>query len=104
MPQHVVVVDYDPVWEEAYEKESRIIRSILGENCVEIHHIGSTSVPCLAAKPIIDILVGVKSLEEADCTAEDFEKAGYEYLGGVGIPGILLLSQGRICDFGGGSR
>ncbi len=94
MPQHVVVVDYDPAWEEAYGKESRIIRSILGENCVEIHHIGSTSVPCLAAKPIIDILVGVKSLEEADCTAEDFEKVGYEYLGEFGIPGRRYLRKG----------
>ena len=66
MVQHVVVIDYNPAWEQAYEKEKKIVKDILKENCSEIHHIGSTSVKGLAAKTIIDILVGVKSLEKVD--------------------------------------
>ena len=94
MPQHIIVVDYDPAWEQAYQAEEQLIREILKENCVQIHHIGSTSVPGLAAKPIIDILVSVRSLEGTDGAAEAFGEAGYEYLGEFGIPGRRYLRKG----------
>ena len=94
MGQHVVVVDYMTAWEQAYEKEKKIVKDILKENCSEIHHIGSTSVKGLAAKTIIDILVGVKSLEKVDKIAEEFEKIGYEYMGEFGIKGRRYLRKG----------
>lgn len=74
MSQHITVVDYNPLWQEKYEKEARLIRKILADNCIAIYHIGSTSVKGLAAKPIIDIMVAVRSLEKVDNVAKDFKK------------------------------
>ena len=56
MAQHIVVVEYDPAWADMFKTEAMKIRNILGSNCVVVHHIGSTSVEGLAAKPIIDIM------------------------------------------------
>ena len=81
MAQHVVVREYSPVWREKYEEEAEKIREILGDNCLEIHHIGSTAVEGLKAKPIIDILPVVRDLGAVDARAGDFEELGYEYLG-----------------------
>ena len=55
----IVVVDHRPEWAQAYAREAERIAAILGDNLVSIHHIGSTSVPGLAAKPIIDILLSL---------------------------------------------
>ena len=64
MPQHIVVTEYCPAWKDVFEKEACLIRKILGENCLALYHIGSTAVPNLAAKPIIDMMPVVKDLEE----------------------------------------
>ena len=77
MSQHVTVTDYDPRWPQKYEEEKEKIRHILGEDLVAIYHIGSTSVPGLAAKPIIDIMAAVKSLDRADQAAGKFIQIGY---------------------------
>lgn len=95
MAQHIIVTDYDPRWPAEYEKESEKIKAILGENCVAIYHIGSTAVPGLAAKPIIDIMPVVRSLEKTDQKASEFEKEGYEYLGEFGIRGRRYLRKGQ---------
>ena len=87
MPQHIIVCDYQPAWQQAYRAEAQKIRAILGENLVCIHHIGSTAVPGLAAKPVIDILPVVRSLAQADAAAPAFAAIGYEYLGEFGIAG-----------------
>ena len=55
----------------------KIIKEILGENCIAIHHIGSTSIVGLDAKPIIDIMPVVESLDAVDAVASEFEKIGY---------------------------
>lgn len=94
MSQHITVVDYDPLWVKKYEEESLLIKDILSNNCIAIYHIGSTSVPELAAKPIIDIMAAVRSLEKVDCVAEEFSKIGYEYLGEFGIEGRRYLRKG----------
>lgn len=94
MAQHVVVTEYSPLWEKQFEEEAEKIREILGENCRAVYHIGSTSVEGLKAKPIIDIMPVVKSLEETDRRAGEFEKIGYEYLGEFGIPGRRYLRKG----------
>lgn len=94
MPQHIQVVDYDPAWPEKFKKEAERIRRILGDCCCEIYHIGSTSVPGLAAKPIIDIMPVVTDLGKADALASQFEASGYEYLGEFGIPGRRYLRKG----------
>ena len=94
MPQHVTVTDYDPRWPQKYEEEKEKIRHILGEDLVAIYHIGSTSVPGLAAKPIIDIMAAVKSLDRTDQKAGKFIQIGYEYLGEFGIAGRRYLRKG----------
>ncbi len=94
MSQHITVVDYNPLWVKKYEEESLHIKDILSDNCITIYHIGSTSVEGLAAKPIIDIMVAVRSLEKVDCVAEAFSKIGYEYLGEFGIEGRRYLRKG----------
>ena len=94
MAQHITVKDYDPAWRELYEREKALIADILQENLVAVYHIGSTSVPALAAKPVIDIMVAVKSLDAADGAAGAFEEAGYEYLGESGIAGRRYLRKG----------
>lgn len=94
MSQHITVADYNPLWIKKYEEEAVLIKEILADNCIAIYHIGSTSVPGLAAKPIIDIMAAVRSLEKVDCAAEAFSKIGYEYLGEFGIEGRRYLRKG----------
>ena len=81
MRQHVIVTKYNPAWSQMFENEAKIIKEILGENCIAIHHIGSTSIVGLDAKPIIDIMPVVESLDAVDAVASEFEKIGYVYMG-----------------------
>lgn len=94
MSQHIVVTDYSPAWKSDFENESRKIKNILKENCLAVHHIGSTAVDGLKAKPIIDIMPVVKYLTAVDAVADAFERIGYEYLGEFGIPGRRYLRKG----------
>ena len=94
MPQHITVVNYNPEWPSKYARERDSITGILKDNCISVYHIGSTSVPGLAAKPIIDIMAVVRSLERADTAAEKFSDLGYEYLGEFGIAGRRYLRKG----------
>ncbi len=94
MPQHITVLKYDPKWKQDYQDEQKKIEDILKENALVIYHIGSTSVPGLAAKPIIDIMVAVRSLEKVDAAADAFSALGYEFLGEFGIAGRRYLRKG----------
>ena len=94
MPQHITVTNYNPIWPSMFKEEAKRIRSILGRNCLALHHIGSTAVPGLVAKPIIDILPVVRNILEVDSVCEAFEHLGYEYLGEFGIPGRRYLRKG----------
>ncbi len=93
----VEVVPYDLEWTPRYEEESEVLKNILGPELVAIHHIGSTSVPRLAAKPIIDIMPVVKNIEKIDSLYPLFEKAGYECMGEFGIPGRRYFRKGGEC-------
>ncbi len=95
MAQHIVITEYNPLWTDMFEMEAIEIKKVLGENCVSIYHIGSTSVPGLAAKPIIDIMPVVCDLKAVDgIPSVAFEKIGYEYMGEFGIPGRRYLRKG----------
>jgi len=77
----IVVCDYDPTWVALFERERTQLSNVLGSRMTAIEHVGSTSVPGLAAKPIIDLLVGVKSLPEArSCCLEPLGALGYAYM------------------------
>lgn len=77
----IVLVDYDPRWPEMFSQEAETLRRILPPSLLlRVEHFGSTSVPGLAAKPIIDILVSVSSLEDARRDAVPaLEELGYSY-------------------------
>lgn len=83
----VYVVPYDPAWATEFDRESPRVASALGDNVVEIHHIGSTAIPGIYAKPIIDLLVGVRNLDAVDARGSAMADLGYEGLGEFGIPG-----------------
>ena len=80
-PTPIVIAGYDPSWPAMFEDESTIIRSVIGDNAVDIQHIGSTSVPGLAAKPIIDIIISVAAIDRArDLCVEPLSAVGYQYV------------------------
>lgn len=95
MAQHITVTEYSHTWPQLFETEARLIRQILGGNCLAVHHIGSTSVPGLAAKPIIDIMPVVKDIGAVDNLAAEFQRNDYEYLGEFGIADRRYLRKGR---------
>ena len=73
----VAIVEYDPTWPQQFEELAAGLRRHLGDGAVGIDHIGSTAVPGLAAKDVIDLQVAVASLADADRLAPAFERAGY---------------------------
>ena len=76
-PQSIVVADYDPAWSERFGREEAKIRAALGEAALSVEHIGSTSVPGLAAKPIVDVLLVVEDSGDEASYLPALEEAGY---------------------------
>jgi GrpB-like predicted nucleotidyltransferase (UPF0157 family) len=87
MTRKVEVVQYDPAWVDIFQAEAEVLAIIFGEKLVAIHHIGSTAIPGIVAKPIVDILVEVRDIQEVDDLNTDIEKLGYQPRGEYGIPG-----------------
>lgn len=85
MSSSIEVVCYDPNWPLIFEQEATLIQHALGDNCLTIHHIGSTSVPGLWAKPIIDMLPVVRNILEVSEATKAMENLGYEAKGEYGI-------------------
>lgn len=83
----VEVVDYKEEWPRIFEKESDILKRIFDNNFITVHHIGSTSIPGIKAKPIIDIILVVKDILLVDNCNNLMEEAGYQALGEHGIIG-----------------
>lgn len=90
----IKVVDYNQNWKNEYLKEERAIKEILQDELVNSFHIGSTSVPNLKAKPIIDILLVVSAIHELDHYSAQFEHLGYEVMGEFGIKGRRYFRKG----------
>jgi GrpB-like predicted nucleotidyltransferase (UPF0157 family) len=77
----IVICDYDATWAGMFAAEEPRLRAALGPLVTAVEHVGSTAVPGLAAKPIIDILVGVRSLDEARSRSiAPLEALGYVYM------------------------
>jgi GrpB-like predicted nucleotidyltransferase (UPF0157 family) len=73
----IELVDYDPAWPGLFEREAERIRTALGERALLVEHTGSTSIPGLAAKPIIDITLAVPDSGDEEAYAPPLEAAGY---------------------------
>lgn len=83
----VRVVPHNPEWKQAFTTESQKLAIVLAENLVTIHHIGSTAVPGIYAKPIIDFLIEVKEIELVERQTSAIEQLGYEAMGEFGLVG-----------------
>lgn len=73
----ITLIEYDPHWPELFNQESYRIQSILGRRALQLEHVGSTSIPGLCAKPIIDILLAVADSSDEPSYVPDLETAGY---------------------------
>src|SRR5262249_45738638 len=73
----IELADYDPAWPGLFEREGRRVRSVLGERVLLLEHTGSTSVPGLAAKPIVDMTLVVADSSEESAYVPDLESVGY---------------------------
>ena len=91
----VRVIPYDARWPELYLEEDERIRRALGDLPLSLEHIGSTSVPGLAAKPIIDIMAGRDSHIPARAFVPALESVGYEQRGETGLPGREFFRRGK---------
>ena len=76
-PGKITLAEYDPAWPTLYEREAGRIRAALGERVAVLEHVGSTSVPGLAAKPLIDILLVVPDSGDEAAYVPDLEATGY---------------------------
>ena len=85
MTRKVEVVPHNPNWHSLFETESKQITLALGKNVIATHHIGSTSIETIYAKPIIDILVEVSSIAKVELENLAMQLLGYECLGEFGI-------------------
>lgn len=92
--RRVLVVDYNPEWPSMFQAEAHKIARILGDNLITIHHIGSTSVPGLRAKPIIDMMPVVKDITLVDQCNPQMAALGYEAMGEFGLPGRRYFRKG----------
>jgi GrpB-like predicted nucleotidyltransferase (UPF0157 family) len=77
LPGRITVCDYDRAWPDRYDREAARIKHALGDRVARLEHVGSTSVPGLAAKPIIDIVLEVADSADERAYAGDLEAAGY---------------------------
>lgn len=90
----VEVVPFDPEWHRQFGEAAVEISRIFGNECIEIHHIGSTSVEGLSAKPVIDLLPVVRSIENVDAFNGKMADAGYMAKGENGLPGRRYFQKG----------
>jgi len=86
--------DYTPRWVQKFDEEARFLRSVFGPEIIGFEHFGSTSVPGMKAKPVIDMMVIVRDIQAVDARNEKMAELGYDVAGDWGIPGRRLLRKG----------
>ena len=92
--RQVIVTPYQSSWPDAFQQEKEQLETIFGDRLLAVHHIGSTSVPGLSAKPILDILPVVDSLDGIEAFDAAMEQIGYEAKGEFGMPGRRYYRKG----------
>lgn len=75
----VEIIEYQQSWPQAFGRVARELEAVMVDHAVWIEHIGSTAVPGLCAKPVLDILMGVSSLAEIEAEIQRFAERGYRY-------------------------
>lgn len=81
------ITTHNPKWREQYQAEADLLFGLIGKTCTQIHHIGSTAVPNIPAKPVVDILLEATSLKSLDEYTTSIVNINYEARGEYGISG-----------------
>jgi GrpB-like predicted nucleotidyltransferase (UPF0157 family) len=95
MKRKVEVVPYRSDWPAKFTEEARDLQALFAGQMLSIHHFGSTSIPGICAKPIIDILLIVRDIEAVDALVPRLEKLGYHAVGEYGISGRRFFYKGN---------
>jgi GrpB-like predicted nucleotidyltransferase (UPF0157 family) len=90
----VKLLPYQLEWKELFTEEKQSLEGAIGNNIVEIEHIGSTSIPGMISKPIIDIAIAIYNFEEDKVCIAPFKQLNYEYKGEFGIPRRYYFVKG----------
>lgn len=90
----VELYPYDAIWKTEYEKEEKILSEILKEHAIDIQHVGSTAIPGLSAKPILDIAVAVKDRKTLEYLLPIMSEYGYDMLNNLDVCGEILARKG----------
>lgn len=96
--REIHVVPYNKAWRDQYTQAEHVLREIFKDSLLDIQHIGSTSIEGLAAKPVIDILVVVKNIEDVDRFNDTMERHGFIARGEHGIPGRRYFQKNLASD------
>ena len=86
-PVGVELLSHDPAWALCAQAEETALRAALGEVLVAVHHIGSTAIPSIRAKPVVDLMPVVRELRALEALRGAVEALGYEWCGEFGLPG-----------------
>ncbi|HMJ64085.1 MAG TPA: GrpB family protein [Candidatus Binatia bacterium] len=92
--RNIIVVPYDRLWVEEFRREAALISGILGAELLSIHHIGSTAIPGISAKPVIDVMPVVSDIQRVDAFSAAMERIGYCAKGEYGIAGRRFFVKG----------
>jgi GrpB-like predicted nucleotidyltransferase (UPF0157 family) len=87
MAREMIIIPYDDMWLDIYEKEKNILLDIFGDIIIDIQHFGSTSIKGMSAKPIIDVMIVVNDIKQIDEYNHAMEDSGYSVRGENGIEG-----------------
>lgn len=83
------LVEYNGIWKKIFEKESSNLRQLLKTNLIEVFHVGSTAIPSILARPTMDIICSVHTLDGIEVFKSNFESLGYTWKQDGGIPNSI---------------
>lgn len=75
----VQIVPHDPFWQEEFKKEKALLENKLGNRALAIEHVGSTAVPGLSAKPVLDMLLGIENVNDYESFIHPLQELGYKF-------------------------
>jgi GrpB-like predicted nucleotidyltransferase (UPF0157 family) len=99
MAERVTVVPYDSRWIETFCRESNRLKHALHDLVYRVHHVGSTAIPGMAAKPVIDICIEATEFPPSDTAIAALAGIGYQHRGSGSVPGRHWFSKGEPRQF-----
>jgi GrpB-like predicted nucleotidyltransferase (UPF0157 family) len=94
MTRKVEVIAHSKIWQEQFEQEKQLLQKLFSEELIAVHHIGSTAIQKISAKPVIDILLVVDAIEQVNHYSAGMRKLGYIDFGEYGIVGRRFFAKG----------